>query len=126
MILFSCTLSDIDLVVFGKWERPPLPELEQALRKHNVAEPLSIKVLDKATVSFYWVIDASSQNQTYRLVGINSASASDQRPPDVMGLPSRWWAKRHIYSYTELDRTQMNGHLAVLFRSLDEFLCDFT
>lgn len=52
MILFSSTLSDIDLVVFGKWERPPLPELEQALRKHNVAEPLSIKVLDKATVSF--------------------------------------------------------------------------
>lgn len=44
-------LSDIDLVVFGKWERPPLQELEQALRKHNVAEPFSIKVLDKATVS---------------------------------------------------------------------------
>lgn len=51
MILIPSTLSDIDLVVFGKWERPPLPELEQALRKHNVAEPLSIKVLDKATVS---------------------------------------------------------------------------
>lgn len=45
----SC--SDIDLVVFGKWERPPLQQLEQALRKHNVAEPGSIKVLDKATVS---------------------------------------------------------------------------
>lgn len=43
--------SDIDLVVFGKWERPPLQLLEQALRKHNVAEPCSIKVLDKATVS---------------------------------------------------------------------------
>lgn len=43
--------SDIDLVVFGKWERPPLQLLEQALRKHNVAEPGSIKVLDKATVS---------------------------------------------------------------------------
>lgn len=43
--------SDIDLVVFGKWERPPLQLLEQALRKHNVAEPYSIKVLDKATVS---------------------------------------------------------------------------
>uniref|UniRef100_A0A8C4VKA0 Terminal nucleotidyltransferase 4A n=1 Tax=Gopherus evgoodei TaxID=1825980 RepID=A0A8C4VKA0_9SAUR len=41
--------SDIDLVVFGKWERPPLQLLEQALRKHNVAEPYSIKVLDKAT-----------------------------------------------------------------------------
>lgn len=49
--LFCFALSDIDLVVFGKWERPPLQELEQALRKHNVAEPFSIKVLDKATVS---------------------------------------------------------------------------
>lgn len=38
-------------MVFGKWERPPLQLLEQALRKHNVAEPCSIKVLDKATVS---------------------------------------------------------------------------
>lgn len=47
----SLLSSDIDLVVFGKWERPPLQLLEQALRKHNVAEPCSIKVLDKATVS---------------------------------------------------------------------------
>lgn len=44
-------LSDIDLVVFGKWDRPPLQELERALRKHNVAGPYPIKVLDKATVS---------------------------------------------------------------------------
>lgn len=49
MLIFAP--SDIDLVVFGKWERPPLQELEQALRKHNVAESRSIKVLDKATVS---------------------------------------------------------------------------
>ena len=50
-MLASLPSSDIDLVVFGKWERPPLQLLEQALRKHNVAEPGSIKVLDKATVS---------------------------------------------------------------------------
>ncbi|KAM3596383.1 uncharacterized protein V6R79_013630 [Siganus canaliculatus] len=49
--------SDIDLVVFGKWERPPLQELEQALRKHNVAEPCSIKVLDKATVPIIKLTD---------------------------------------------------------------------
>lgn len=49
--------SDIDLVVFGKWERPPLQELEQALRKHNVAEPVSIKVLDKATVPIIKLTD---------------------------------------------------------------------
>lgn len=51
MLLYFLTHSDIDLVVFGNWERPPLQELEQALRENNVAEPDSIKVLDKATVS---------------------------------------------------------------------------
>lgn len=51
LFFFFSPFSDIDLVVFGKWGRPPLQELEQALRKHNVAEPFSIKVLDKATVS---------------------------------------------------------------------------
>lgn len=49
----SLFCSDIDLVVFGKWEKPPLQQLEQALRKHNVAEPYSIKVLDKATVCIF-------------------------------------------------------------------------
>lgn len=48
-LLLLC--SDIDLVVFGKWEHPPLQQLEQALRQKNVAEPFSIKLLDKATVS---------------------------------------------------------------------------
>lgn len=46
-----CGRSDIDLVVFGKWDHPPLQELEQALKKRNVAGPYPIKVLDKATVS---------------------------------------------------------------------------
>uniref|UniRef100_A0A3B5KT33 Terminal nucleotidyltransferase 4A n=1 Tax=Xiphophorus couchianus TaxID=32473 RepID=A0A3B5KT33_9TELE len=49
--------TDIDLVVLGKWERPPLQELEQALRKRNVAEPFSIKVLDKATVPIIKLTD---------------------------------------------------------------------
>ncbi|XP_063042150.1 terminal nucleotidyltransferase 4A isoform X2 [Engraulis encrasicolus] len=53
--------SDIDLVVFGKWERPPLQQLEQALRKHNVAEPYSIKVLDKATVPIIKLTDQDSE-----------------------------------------------------------------
>ncbi|XP_077405352.1 terminal nucleotidyltransferase 4A [Vanacampus margaritifer] len=53
--------SDIDLVVFGKWERPPLQELEQALRKHNVAEPYSIKVLDKATVPIIKLTDQETE-----------------------------------------------------------------
>lgn len=48
--------SDIDLVVIGKWnvhnsERLPLRTLEQAIYQHNLAEPGSVKVLDKASVS---------------------------------------------------------------------------
>lgn len=47
--------SDIDLVVIGKWsvnnyERLPLRTLEQAIYQHNLAEPGSVKVLDKASV----------------------------------------------------------------------------
>ncbi|KAM4689689.1 terminal nucleotidyltransferase 4A [Discoglossus pictus] len=53
--------SDIDLVVFGKWERPPLQLLEQALRKQNVAEPCSIKVLDKASVPIIKLTDLESE-----------------------------------------------------------------
>lgn len=51
LLSFCCILSDIDLVVFGKWDRPPLQELEQALKKHNVSGSHPIKLLDKATVS---------------------------------------------------------------------------
>ncbi|XP_077052520.1 terminal nucleotidyltransferase 4A isoform X3 [Siphateles boraxobius] len=53
--------SDIDLVVFGKWEKPPLQQLEQALRKHSVAEPYSIKVLDKATVPIIKLTDQETE-----------------------------------------------------------------
>ncbi|XP_047218167.1 terminal nucleotidyltransferase 4A-like [Girardinichthys multiradiatus] len=49
--------SDIDLVVFGKWDHPPLQDLEQALRKHNVAGNYPIKVLDKATVPIIKLTD---------------------------------------------------------------------
>ncbi|XP_043117889.1 terminal nucleotidyltransferase 4A-like [Puntigrus tetrazona] len=49
--------SDIDLVVCGKWEQPPLQQLEQALRQNKVAEPFSIKLLDKATVPIIKLTD---------------------------------------------------------------------
>lgn len=55
--------SDIDLVVFGEWDHPPLHlhQLEQALRKQNVAEPYSIKVLDKATVPIIKLTDQETE-----------------------------------------------------------------
>lgn len=51
--VFVC-VSDIDLVVFGNWETLPLWTLEEALRKRNVADENSVKVLDKATVLCVW------------------------------------------------------------------------
>ncbi|KAF7652196.1 hypothetical protein LDENG_00100040 [Lucifuga dentata] len=53
--------SDIDLVVFGKWDHPPLQELEQALKKHNVSGPYPIKVLDKATVPIIKLTDQETE-----------------------------------------------------------------
>lgn len=53
--------SDIDLVVFGKWEHPPLQELEQALKNNNVSGPYSIKVLDKATVPIIKLTDHETE-----------------------------------------------------------------
>uniref|UniRef100_A0A8C4QPP4 Terminal nucleotidyltransferase 4A n=1 Tax=Eptatretus burgeri TaxID=7764 RepID=A0A8C4QPP4_EPTBU len=52
--------SDIDLVVFGKWDSLPLWTLDEALRRHGIAAPNSIKVLDKATVPIIKLTDAES------------------------------------------------------------------
>lgn len=54
-LFFPPPNSDIDLVVFGKWETLPLWTLEEALRKRNIADENSIKVLDKATVRLYYL-----------------------------------------------------------------------
>ncbi|XP_069757721.1 terminal nucleotidyltransferase 4B isoform X1 [Narcine bancroftii] len=53
--------SDIDLVVFGKWETLPLWTLEEALRKHSVADESSVKVLDKATVPIIKLMDSYTE-----------------------------------------------------------------
>ena len=42
--------SDIDMVVFGQWEKLPLWTLEKALVNEDIAEQSTIKVLDKASV----------------------------------------------------------------------------
>uniref|UniRef100_A0A4W3JC42 Terminal nucleotidyltransferase 4A n=1 Tax=Callorhinchus milii TaxID=7868 RepID=A0A4W3JC42_CALMI len=53
--------SDIDLVVFGKWETLPLWTLEEALRKRNMADENSVKVLDKATVPIIKLTDSHTE-----------------------------------------------------------------
>ncbi|KAH9507695.1 Terminal nucleotidyltransferase 4A [Bulinus truncatus] len=82
--------SDIDLVVFGKWDSQPLFTLQKALLKRNMADPSSIKVLDKASVPIVKLTDAESEvkvdisfnldsNQNY---GVESAQLIQQYMED--------------------------------------------
>lgn len=56
-----CHCSDIDLVVIGMWKNLPLRTLERALLDQNIAEPSSIKVLDKASVPIVKLTDKESE-----------------------------------------------------------------
>ncbi|GAB1598024.1 terminal nucleotidyltransferase 4A-like [Argonauta hians] len=49
--------SDIDLVVFGTWETPPLWKLKDALVENSIADEEYIKVLDKASVPIVKLTD---------------------------------------------------------------------
>uniref|UniRef100_W5MQH5 Terminal nucleotidyltransferase 4A n=1 Tax=Lepisosteus oculatus TaxID=7918 RepID=W5MQH5_LEPOC len=82
--------SDIDLVVFGKWTRPPLQQLEQALRKHNVAEPYSIKVLDKATVPIIKLTDQETEVKVDISFNVET------------GVKAAWLIKEYVKKYTVL------------------------
>jgi len=49
--------SDIDLVLVGKWETQPLRTLERALLENKIADPATLKVLDKASVPIIKLTD---------------------------------------------------------------------
>ncbi|TRY61346.1 hypothetical protein TCAL_12131 [Tigriopus californicus] len=53
--------SDIDLVLFGKWEVIPFRTIEQLLIANNIAEPEMIKILDKAAVPVVKLTDKESK-----------------------------------------------------------------
>ncbi|KAG5680114.1 hypothetical protein PVAND_009640 [Polypedilum vanderplanki] len=53
--------SDIDLVVIGRWEKLPLRTLEVELLNSRIAEPHSIRVLDKASVPIVKLTDRETQ-----------------------------------------------------------------
>lgn len=53
--------SDIDLVVIGRWEKLPLRTLETELTARGIADPISIRVLDKASVPIIKLTDRESQ-----------------------------------------------------------------
>lgn len=53
--------SDIDLVVIGRWEKLPLRTLENELISRGIAEPMSVRVLDKASVPIVKLTDRETQ-----------------------------------------------------------------
>jgi len=53
--------SDIDLVVVGRWEALPLRTLERALLDRKIADPATLKVLDKASVPIIKLTDKDTK-----------------------------------------------------------------
>jgi len=53
--------SDIDLVVVGRWEALPLRTLERALLERKIADPATLKVLDKASVPIIKLTDRDTK-----------------------------------------------------------------
>ncbi|KAI8128202.1 hypothetical protein FF38_03866 [Lucilia cuprina] len=53
--------SDIDLVVLGLWDKMPLRTLETELIARGIAEPHSVRVLDKASVPIIKLTDRETQ-----------------------------------------------------------------
>lgn len=54
-------MSLLDLVVIGRWEKLPLRSLESELISCGIAEPNSVRVLDKASVPIIKLTDCESQ-----------------------------------------------------------------
>ncbi|XP_058445784.1 non-canonical poly(A) RNA polymerase protein Trf4-1-like [Malaya genurostris] len=53
--------SDIDLVVIGRWDKLPLRTLEIELINRGIAESMSVRVLDKASVPIVKLTDRETQ-----------------------------------------------------------------
>lgn len=70
--------SDIDLVVIGKWESLPLWTLEKVLIESSIADPLSVKVLDKASVPIVKLTDAKTDVKVDISFNMNNGVKSAQ------------------------------------------------
>jgi len=54
-------MSDIDLVVFGKWDNLPLRTLEKAFITADIADASGIQVIDKASVPIIKIVDKATE-----------------------------------------------------------------
>ncbi|XP_043286884.1 terminal nucleotidyltransferase 4B-like [Venturia canescens] len=100
--------SDIDLVVIGMWAKLPLRTLEKALLDQNIAEPHSLKVLDKASVPIVKLTDKESEIKVD--ISFNMSN----------GVKSADFIKSYKRRYPVLDRLVMVLKQFLLQRDLNE------
>lgn len=100
--------SDIDLVVIGMWTNLPLRTLERALLDQNIAEPSSIKVLDKASVPIVKLVDKETDIKVDISFNMNN------------GVKSAELIKSFKRQYPVLDKLVMVLKQFLLQRDLNE------
>ncbi|XP_063984238.1 terminal nucleotidyltransferase 4B-like [Diachasmimorpha longicaudata] len=100
--------SDIDLVVIGRWTNLPLRTLESALLDQNIAEPSSIKVLDKASVPIVKLTDKETEIKVDISFNMNN------------GVKSAELIKKYKKQYPVLDKLVMVLKQFLLQRDLNE------
>lgn len=71
-------VSDVDLVVFGKWASPPLYLVEQEVRKANIAVLKSLVVVDKTSVPIIKFTDRKTEVKVDISFNIESGLQSAQ------------------------------------------------
>lgn len=100
--------SDIDLVVIGRWTKLPLRTLEKALLDQNIAEPHSVKVLDKASVPIVKLTDKETEIKVDISFNMNN------------GVKSADFIKSYKRRYPVLDKLVMVLKQFLLQRDLNE------
>ncbi|XP_076330343.1 terminal nucleotidyltransferase 4B-like [Tachypleus tridentatus] len=105
--------SDIDLVVIGKWENLPLWTLKKVLVQENIADPLSVKVLDKASVPIVKLTDIKTDVKVdisfNTSNGIKSAQLIKEFKKRFSILPKLVFVLKHFLLQRDLNEVFTGG-----------------
>ena len=101
-------VSDVDLVVFGKWASPPLYLVEQEVRKANIAVLKSLVVVDKTSVPIIKFTDRKTEVKVDISFNIES------------GLQSAQVIKTYLNQYPVLSKLVLIIKQFLYQRSLNE------
>ncbi|XP_055343349.1 terminal nucleotidyltransferase 4B-like [Paramacrobiotus metropolitanus] len=105
--------SDIDVVVFGKWEQFPLYTLQEEFVRSGICFPHDVKILDKAAVPILKITDQRTGVKvdiSFNLVnGINSAKMLNTYIAQFPCLPKLVLVLKQFLQYRELNEVFTGG-----------------